>query len=87
LDRGSTSLKLVDDCGNVWECILIFGTAHDHCRIDGQWKCFVEAHNGYEWVRMRLRAAVVGDNEMLYVQVYSSSVWRGLSWDVLELIS
>jgi len=36
---------------------------------------------------MRLGAPVVGDNEMFYVQVYSSSVWRGLSWDVLELIT
>ena len=66
MDGGSTSLKLVT-------------APYDPCRIDGQWKRFVESHNVYERVRMRLGAPVVGDNEMLYVEVYSSSVWRGLS--------
>jgi hypothetical protein len=57
LDRGATSVKLVDGCGNVWECILIFGTApYDHCRIGGQWKRFVDERNLYECVKIRLGA-------------------------------
>lgn len=57
LDRGATSVKSVDDCGNVWECILIFGIApYDHCRIGGQWKRFVDERNLYECVKIRLGA-------------------------------
>ena len=43
-DTASTSVKMVDECGNCWDCVLIFGTApYEHCKIGGQWKRFVEA--------------------------------------------
>lgn len=55
LDRTSTSVRMVDDCGIVWECIMIFGTdPHEHCSIGGQWKRFVEARILTEGVRIRL---------------------------------
>jgi len=53
LDRARTILKLVDECGNVWDCVLIFGTIlYEHCRIGGQWRRFVEARNLCDGVRV-----------------------------------
>jgi len=44
LDTKTTSIKLVDDCRNSWNCILIFGSApYLHCMIGGEWKRFVDA--------------------------------------------
>jgi hypothetical protein len=42
---GTTSIKLVDDCGNSWGCVLIFGsTPYQHIMIGGQWKRFVKGY-------------------------------------------
>ncbi|XP_024635271.1 uncharacterized protein [Medicago truncatula] len=70
LDKASTSLKLVDDCGNMWECILILGSApYEHNRIDGEWKRFVDARNLCDGVKIRLGAPTTGKNDTLYIAV------------------
>lgn len=44
IDIGTTSIKLVDDCGDGWDCVLIFGsTPYQHTMIGGRWKRFVDA--------------------------------------------
>jgi len=71
LDRARTNLKLVDECGSLWECVLIFGTTpHEHCMIGGGWKHFVEARNLNDGVRIRLGVPRAGDNDTIYVRVY-----------------
>jgi len=73
LDKDSTSVKLVDDCGNSWECILIFGTKpYEHCRVGGEWKHFIDARKIAEGCRIRLGAPVPGNNATIYVQVYNN---------------
>jgi len=71
LDKASTLLKLVDDCGNLWECILVFGSdPYEHCRIGGAWKRFIDARNLYEGCKVKIGAPVGGNNSTLYIQVY-----------------
>jgi hypothetical protein len=73
LDRATTSLKLVDDCGNRWECLLIFGTVpYDHCMIGGEWKRFVEARKLCEGVRIRLGVPMAGVNDTVYLTVVAN---------------
>jgi len=44
LDNDATTVKMVDDCGNCWDCVLMFGlTPYEHCKIGREWKRFVEA--------------------------------------------
>jgi hypothetical protein len=36
LDNDATTMKMVDDCGNCWDCVLMFGsTPYEHCKIGG----------------------------------------------------
>ena len=68
LDTNTTSIQLVDDCGNSCDCIFIFGSApYLHCRIGGQWKRFVDARRLREGVKIRLGVLVAGQNDTLYV--------------------
>lgn len=70
LDTSATNVKIVDDCGNVWDCDLIFGTLpYEHCRIGGQWKRFVEARRLREGVKIRLGAPMAGMNDFIYLDV------------------
>lgn len=70
LDTSATNVKFVDDCGNVWDCDLIFGTLpYEHCRMGGQWKRFVEARRLREGVKIRLGALKAGMNELIYLDV------------------
>jgi len=70
LDTSSTSVKIVDDCGNLWDCDLIFGTApFEHCKIGGQWKRFVEARRLREGVKIKLGAPMAGINDIIYLGV------------------
>jgi hypothetical protein len=70
LDTDATTVKMVDDCGNCWDCVLMFGpTPFEHCKIGGEWKRFVEARRLYEGVRLRIGAPVAGSNHTIYVTV------------------
>lgn len=73
-DNDAKTMKMVDDCGNCWDCVLIFGsTPYEQCQIGGEWKWFVEARNEarnvYEGVRMKIGAPVAGSNQTVYVTV------------------
>ena len=51
MDIRTTSIKLVDDCGNGWDCVLIFGsTPYQHTMIRGQWIRFVDARRLHKGV-------------------------------------
>ncbi|WJX77560.1 DNA helicase [Trifolium repens] len=44
LHKTTTTLNLVDDCGNKWNCMLIFGSfPYKHFKIGGEWKILVLA--------------------------------------------
>lgn len=68
IDKAATTVKLVDECRNAWDCVLMFGsTPYEHCKIGGMWKRFVDARKIFEGVRMRFAALVVGNNSTVYV--------------------
>jgi len=70
LDTSTTNVKIVDDCGNIWDCDLIFGTIpYEHCRIGGQWKRLVEACRLREDVKIRLGAPMAAMNDFIYLDV------------------
>jgi hypothetical protein len=70
MDIGTTSIKLVDDCGNGWDCVLIFGsTPYQHAIIGGQWKRFVDARRLREEVQIRLGVPMAGENDTIYLTV------------------
>jgi len=70
LDNDATIVKMVDDCGNCWDCVLMFGsTPYEHCKIGGEWKWFVEARRLYEGARVRIGAPIAGSNNTIYVTV------------------
>lgn len=55
LDRARINLRIVDECGNFWECVLVFDSvAFAHCMIGGGWRRFVGARNLKEGDRMRI---------------------------------
>lgn len=70
INMAATTVKLVDDYENEWDCVLMFGlTPYEHCKIGGSWKRFVDAHKFFEGVRIMICAQVVGNNSTLYVTV------------------
>ena len=73
MDIRNTSIKLVDDCGNAWDCGLIFGsTPYQHAMIGGQWKHFVDARRLREGVKIRLGVPMAGENDTIYLTVIAS---------------
>ena len=73
LDKARTNLKLVDECGNLWESFLVFGiTLNEGCVIGGGWKRFVDARNLTEGVRIRISAPAAGDNDTLFLRVFDA---------------
>jgi len=66
----TTSIKLVDDCENGRDCMLIFSsTPYQHAMIGGQWKCFVDARRLREGVKIRLGVPTAGENDAIYLNV------------------
>lgn len=71
MGKARTILKLVDECGNLWESFIVFGTTlNEGCMIGGGWKRFVDACNLTEGVRIRIGEPTAGDNDTLFLRVY-----------------
>jgi len=69
LDVTTTSLKIVNDNGNVWGCTLIYDdTNYAHFKIGGGWKRTVLARNLRQGSRILLGARSAGKNETLYLR-------------------
>ncbi|AES98289.1 transmembrane protein, putative [Medicago truncatula] len=82
MDIGTTSIKLVDDCGNGWGCVLIFGsTPYQHAMIGGMWKCFVDVHRLRKWGKIRLGVSMVGENDKIYSLLVSIG---GCGWFIVD---
>jgi len=55
IGKKTTSLILLDDCGNIWNCITIFGTRpHHHIKLGGGWKRMVDARRLEEGVLVKV---------------------------------
>lgn len=67
---GTTSLKIVDDNGNVWGCTLMFATdGGPHFIIGGGWKRLVMARRLRQGSRLVLGAPMARSNTTLYLCV------------------
>lgn len=70
LDKRSTSLKLVDECGNIWACTIQYVRGRDaHFRVGGGWNRMVKARGLGDGVRIIVGAPYVGRNEKLFFSV------------------
>jgi len=70
LDVTTTTLKSVDDNGNVWGCTLIYDNInYAHFKIGSGWKRMVIAPNLRQGSRILLGAPSAGKNESLYLRV------------------
>jgi len=70
LDTLKTTMDILDNCGNIWECELTFATIpYEHFKIGGRWKRFVEARRLREGVKIRLGAPMVGTHDTIYLDV------------------
>jgi hypothetical protein len=65
-----TSVKVVDDNGNIWGCTLMYRTDDGGSfKIGGGWKRMVLARRLRQGSKILLGAPVAGKNEVLYLRV------------------
>ena len=70
LGKKTTSLVMIDDCGNKWNCISIYGPRpYKHIKIGGAWKRMAEARRLPLAATIKVGAANVGKNETIYFDV------------------
>ncbi|XP_039683600.1 uncharacterized protein [Medicago truncatula] len=69
LDKRTTALVLIDDCGNKWNCTLFLGSiSYCHRKIAGEWKKMIAAHRICEVAQIKSGALMVGKNEIVYLE-------------------
>ncbi|KEH33753.1 hypothetical protein MTR_3g452180 [Medicago truncatula] len=70
LCKGTTSINLVDECGNKWMCTVVYGTRpYKHFKIGGGWKRMVDARGLGIGCIVKLGAPADGSNQKLYFKV------------------
>ena len=73
----TTSLTMVDDCGNKWNCITVFGTGpHHHIKLGGGWKRMVQACRLEEGVMVKVGFPHAGMTDTIYIQVNRPAIVR-----------
>jgi hypothetical protein len=79
LNKQITSLVMIDDYANNWDCILIFGyLPNENFKIRGQWKCIIVARRIHEGAEVMDGAPMAGTNEALYF----NSLFRFISFSL-----
>jgi len=70
IGKRTTSLTMLDDCGNTWNCITIFGTRpHHHIKLGGGWKRMVLARRLKEGDMVKVGFPHAGKNDTIFIQV------------------
>jgi len=70
IEKKTTSLTMIDDCGNKWNCITIFGSSpHHHIKLGGGWKRMVLARRLEEGVMVKVGFPLAEMNDIIYIQV------------------
>jgi hypothetical protein len=68
LHKTTTTLNLVDDYGNKWNCVLIYGYfSYKHFKIGGEWKRLVAARRLEVGDHIKVGGYVREKNEDLYL--------------------
>jgi len=77
IGKKTTSLTMIDDCGNKWNCITIFGSRpHQHIKLGGGWKRIVLARRLEEGVMVKVEFLHACMNDTIYIQVKRPTVVR-----------
>ncbi|GAU22902.1 hypothetical protein TSUD_377140 [Trifolium subterraneum] len=67
-DKEMTTLLIVDDYGNLWNCILIYGSfPYKHFKIGGEWKRMVAARRIAVGDRIKLQCDRHGRDEFIFL--------------------
>jgi len=75
IGKKTTSLRMIDDCGNKWNYITLFGTrSHHHIKLGGGWKRMVQAHRLEEGVVVKVGFPHASMNDTIYIQVKRSTI-------------
>jgi len=68
---------MIDDCGNKWNCIAIFGSRpYRHIKLGGGWKRMVLARRLEEGVMVKVGFPLACMNDTIYIQVKRPTVVR-----------
>jgi hypothetical protein len=71
LDRRTSELSIVDECGCIWNCTLQFEEGpHPHFIVGGGWSIMAKGRRFKAGYRVILGAPYFGRNEKLFVVVY-----------------
>jgi len=69
IGKKPTSLTMIDDCGNKWNCITVFRTRpYHHIKLGGGWKRMVQACRLEEVVMVKVGFAHAGMNDTIYCE-------------------
>jgi len=75
--KNTTSLTMIDDCGNKWNCITIFGSRpHRHVKLSRGWKRMVLARRLEECVMVKVGFSLSGMNDTIYIQLKRPTILR-----------
>jgi len=67
LENKNSIIKIIDDCGNRWDCIVIYQSLTDKkFKIGGQWKRMVDARRIKLGAYIMLGAPIAGNNKTIY---------------------
>jgi len=70
IGKKTTSVVVLDDCGNTWRCIAVYGTRpNTHIKIGGNWGRLVDARRLVVGVKVKIGVPNAGRNETIYVIV------------------
>jgi hypothetical protein len=80
LDMRTKYVRMVDDCGNIWFCIVLFETRpYYHFKIGGGWKRMAVVHRVYVslLVFRKLGEMILSTSRWFMLSVG----FRGCGWD------
>jgi hypothetical protein len=70
LSRRTRVIRLIDDCGNLWDCTLKFGyRPYYHIKIGGGLKRMAVARRFRQGLRVMISAPAAGSNATLFFRV------------------
>lgn len=70
LGKKTTSAVILDNCGNTWKCIAVYGTqSHTHINIGGAWGRLVDARRLGVGMKIRIGVPNPGKNEKIFLTI------------------
>jgi len=75
LGKKTTSVVVIDDCGNTWRCIVVYGTRpNNHIKIGGSWGRLVDERRLAIGVKIKVGVPRVGKNDTVFICIKRHNV-------------